>query len=63
LNLAQKIIKLHLVDGTYELFRNHFGAPPKTTPVQVTVTGAIGHRKFQYLIAPVTVTFIHLPSG
>lgn len=22
-------MKLHLVDGTYELFRNHFGAPPK----------------------------------
>ncbi len=22
-------IKVHLVDGTYELFRNHFGAPPK----------------------------------
>lgn len=23
---------LHLVDGTYELFRNHFGAPPRETP-------------------------------
>lgn len=23
---------LHLVDGTYELFRAHFGAPPSTTP-------------------------------
>jgi 5'-3' exonuclease len=23
-------MKIHLVDGTYELFRNHFGAPPKT---------------------------------
>jgi 5'-3' exonuclease len=22
-------MKVHLVDGTYELFRNHFGAPPK----------------------------------
>jgi len=22
-------MKIHLVDGTYELFRNHFGAPPK----------------------------------
>jgi 5'-3' exonuclease len=22
-------MKLHLIDGTYELFRNHFGAPPK----------------------------------
>jgi len=24
-------IKIHLVDGTYELFRNFFGAPPKKT--------------------------------
>ncbi len=23
---------LHLIDGTYELFRNHFGAPPRQTP-------------------------------
>ncbi len=23
---------LHLIDGTYELFRAHFGAPPSTTP-------------------------------
>lgn len=23
-------MKIHLVDGTYELFRNYFGAPPKT---------------------------------
>lgn len=26
------LMKLHLIDGTYELFRNHFGAPPKKTP-------------------------------
>jgi 5'-3' exonuclease len=25
-------MKLHLVDGTYELFRAHFGAPPATSP-------------------------------
>lgn len=24
-------MKIHLIDGTYELFRNHFGAPPKKT--------------------------------
>ncbi len=24
-------MKIHLIDGTYELFRNHFGAPPKIT--------------------------------
>jgi 5'-3' exonuclease len=23
---------LHVIDGTYELFRNHFGAPPRETP-------------------------------
>jgi 5'-3' exonuclease len=25
-------VKVHLVDGTYELFRAHFGAPPATAP-------------------------------
>ena len=25
-------VKLHLVDGTYELFRSHFGAPPTSAP-------------------------------
>jgi 5'-3' exonuclease len=25
-------MKIHLVDGTYELFRNHFGAPPHKAP-------------------------------
>jgi 5'-3' exonuclease len=25
-------VKIHLVDGTYELFRSHFGAPPRTAP-------------------------------
>jgi len=25
-------MKIHLVDGTYELFRSHFGAPPRKTP-------------------------------
>jgi 5'-3' exonuclease len=25
-------MKVHLVDGTYELFRSHFGAPPRKTP-------------------------------
>lgn len=25
-------MNIHLVDGTYELFRNHFGAPPKQSP-------------------------------
>jgi 5'-3' exonuclease len=25
-------MRIHLIDGTYELFRNHFGAPPRQTP-------------------------------
>jgi len=25
-------VKLHLIDGTYELFRAHFGAPPRIAP-------------------------------
>jgi 5'-3' exonuclease len=25
-------VKVHLVDGTYELFRSHFGAPPRKAP-------------------------------
>jgi 5'-3' exonuclease len=25
-------MKIHLVDGTYELFRSHFGAPPRSAP-------------------------------
>jgi len=25
-------MNIHLIDGTYELFRNHFGAPPKKAP-------------------------------
>lgn len=26
------MIRVHLIDGTYELFRSHFGAPPRRTP-------------------------------
>lgn len=26
------MIRVHLIDGTYELFRAHFGAPPRRTP-------------------------------
>jgi len=25
-------MRIHLVDGTYELFRSYFGAPPKKAP-------------------------------
>ncbi len=35
-------MKLHLVDGTYELFRNHFGAPPKQAPDGRQVGATLG---------------------
>jgi 5'-3' exonuclease len=35
-------MKIHLVDGTYELFRNHFGAPPKKAPDSRQVGATLG---------------------
>ena len=35
-------MKIHLVDGTYELFRNHFGAPPKKAPNGQEVGATLG---------------------
>ncbi len=35
-------MKVHLVDGTYELFRNHFGAPPKQAPDGRQVGATLG---------------------
>ncbi len=35
-------MKIHLVDGTYELFRNYFGAPPKQTPDGREVGATLG---------------------
>lgn len=35
-------MKLHLIDGTYELFRNYFGAPPKVTRDGRQVGAALG---------------------
>jgi 5'-3' exonuclease len=35
-------MKLHLVDGTYELFRNHFGAPLKKAPDGREVGATLG---------------------
>lgn len=35
-------MKIHLVDGTYELFRNHFGAPPKESPDGRAVGATLG---------------------
>ncbi len=35
-------MKLHLIDGTYELFRNHFGAPPRKAPDGREVGATLG---------------------
>jgi 5'-3' exonuclease len=35
-------MKIHLVDGTYELFRSHFGAPPRTAPDGRAVGATLG---------------------
>lgn len=35
-------MKIHLVDGTYELFRNHFGAPPRKAPDGREVGATVG---------------------
>lgn len=35
-------MNIHLVDGTYELFRAHFGAPPQTSPAGVEVGATLG---------------------
>ena len=35
-------MKLHLVDGTYELFRQHFGAPPRPAPDGRQVGATLG---------------------
>ncbi len=35
-------MKIHLVDGTYELFRHHFGAPPKQAPNGREVGATLG---------------------
>ena len=35
-------MKIHLIDGTYELFRNHFGAPPRKAPNGREVGATLG---------------------
>jgi 5'-3' exonuclease len=43
-------MKLHLVDGTYELFRNHFGAPPKKAPDGRQVGATLGLLRSLYAL-------------
>lgn len=35
-------MRIHLIDGTYELFRSHFGAPPKKAPDGQEVGATLG---------------------
>ena len=35
-------MRIHLVDGTYELFRSFFGAPPKKAPDGREVGATLG---------------------
>jgi 5'-3' exonuclease len=39
---ASRKIKIHLIDGTYELFRNYYGAPPKAAPDGREVGATLG---------------------
>lgn len=52
-------MKIHLVDGTYELFRNHYGAPPKQAPDGRQVGATLGLlRSLLLLLASPEVTHI-----
>ena len=35
-------MKIHIVDGTYELFRSHYGAPPRKSPAGQEVGATVG---------------------
>jgi 5'-3' exonuclease len=35
-------MRVHLLDGTYELFRNHFGAPPREAPTGEAISAVHG---------------------
>jgi len=52
-------MKLHLVDGTYELFRNHFGAPPRQAASGQEVGATLGLvRSLLMLLASPEVTHV-----
>ena len=59
-------MKIHLVDGTYELFRHHFGAPPKQAPDGREVGAAVGLLRSMYAllstpgVTHVAVAFDHV---
>jgi 5'-3' exonuclease len=52
-------LKIHLVDGTYELFRAHFGAPPKKAPDGREVGATLGLlRSLMLLLSDPEVTHV-----
>lgn len=52
-------MKIHLVDGTYELFRAHFGAPPKKAPNGMEVGATLGLlRSMMLLLSDPDVTHV-----
>ena len=52
-------MKIHLIDGTYELFRNFFGAPPKKAPNGLEVGATLGLlRSLLMLLSSPDVTHI-----
>ena len=52
-------MKLHLVDGTYELFRAHFGAPPKKAPDGMEIGATLGLvRSMMLLLSDPEVTHV-----
>jgi 5'-3' exonuclease len=59
-------MKIHLVDGTYELFRAHFGAPPKKSPSGLEVGATLGLLRSMLLllsdpqVTHVAVAFDHV---
>jgi len=52
-------MKIHLVDGTYELFRAHFGAPPKKAPDGLEIGATLGLvRSMMLLLSDPDVTHV-----
>jgi 5'-3' exonuclease len=52
-------MKIHLIDGTYELFRAHFGAPPKKAPDGIEVGATLGLlRSLMLLLSDPEVTHV-----
>jgi 5'-3' exonuclease len=52
-------MKIHLVDGTYELFRSYFGAPPKKAPNGMEIGATLGLvRSMMLLLSDPEVTHV-----